>query len=267
MLTAASIVTEWAARQGYIDLDTRAPSHLLLLTLHTSEIMSSYDQDTAMSTLSAALSHPENATLANIHPDLVADSHVNGDTVYVSPTIKSVHGDAMDVEAGPSIGADAQAAVQDLSLDVPPIPDPSSSTNVTPPTDWPPVLAYTPGVAPSLGSNGSSPPSAQKHKQDEDPQAQQEQAQPAKKKARSRKSSAKSKAATIIEEGQLAEYEDPSGDFRTGAIFVHALPNTAQACMRCHMVKRKCDNVRPRCTGCAKVDEPCAYEMSPATTT
>lgn len=95
-----------------------------------------------------------------------------------------------------------------------------------------------------------------------------DQAGPPRKKPRKRGSTAKGKTATasIFESGAVTEYEDPSHDFRAGVIYVHAGPTAAQACMRCHAIKRKCDNNRPRCSGCSKSDEPCAYEMNPATT-
>lgn len=90
--------------------------------------------------------------------------------------------------------------------------------------------------------------------------------EPPRKKARKRGSTAKGKTSSIIEPGMVTEYEDPSGDFRTGVVYVHAGPTASQACMRCHAIKRKCDNARPRCAGCTKADEACAYEMNPATT-
>ncbi|WWC66271.1 uncharacterized protein I206_100172 [Kwoniella pini CBS 10737] len=68
----------------------------------------------------------------------------------------------------------------------------------------------------------------------------------------------------IPEEGVL-DYADPSGDFKLGPVFVHPPKGAAQACVRCHKIKRKCDNARPRCAGCSKADVACVFELSPAT--
>jgi hypothetical protein len=62
-----------------------------------------------------------------------------------------------------------------------------------------------------------------------------------------------------------AEYEDPGRDFRGGAVFTYPPSGPNQACMRCHQIKRKCDNLRPRCSTCSKSDFPCVFEMSAAT--
>ena len=115
----------------------------------------------------------------------------------------------------------------------------------------------------AIGSRGNTPPVLQPRIPNiNEP----EDAPPPAKKTRKRGSAGtKAQRALIGEEGMPAEYEDPTGDFRTGVIYVHAPPSTPQACMRCHAIKRKCDNRRPRCTGCEKADEPCAYEMNPAT--
>ena len=61
------------------------------------------------------------------------------------------------------------------------------------------------------------------------------------------------------------EYEDPMQDPKAGPIFVHPPQGAAQACVRCHRIKRKCDNARPRCAGCSKADVACVFELSPAT--
>ncbi|WVF70470.1 hypothetical protein IAT40_005260 [Kwoniella sp. CBS 6097] len=68
----------------------------------------------------------------------------------------------------------------------------------------------------------------------------------------------------IPEEG-VFDYADPSGDFKLGPVFVHPPKGAAQACVRCHKIKRKCDNARPRCAGCSKADVACVFELSPAT--
>ncbi|WVR05894.1 hypothetical protein IAU60_002920 [Kwoniella sp. DSM 27419] len=68
----------------------------------------------------------------------------------------------------------------------------------------------------------------------------------------------------IPEEG-VFDYADPSGDYHLGPIFVLPPPSAAQACVRCHKIKRKCDNARPRCAGCSKADVACVFELSPAT--
>ena len=60
-------------------------------------------------------------------------------------------------------------------------------------------------------------------------------------------------------------FENNEQDIRTGPVFVHSPAGTAQACIRCHRIKRKCDQARPRCQGCSKADVACVYELSPAT--
>lgn len=60
-------------------------------------------------------------------------------------------------------------------------------------------------------------------------------------------------------------FENPEQDVKTGPMFIHPPPETAQACVRCHRIKRKCDQARPRCAGCSKSDVPCVFELSPAT--
>jgi hypothetical protein len=71
--------------------------------------------------------------------------------------------------------------------------------------------------------------------------------------------------AIYLNEATNAEYEDPGRDYRAGAVFTYPASGANQACMRCHQIKRKCDNARPRCTTCSKSDMPCIFEMSPAT--
>ena len=66
------------------------------------------------------------------------------------------------------------------------------------------------------------------------------------------------------EDGEL-EYEDPENDPKSGPVFVHPPKGAAQACVRCHKIKRKCDNARPRCGGCDKANVRCVFELSPAT--
>jgi hypothetical protein len=61
------------------------------------------------------------------------------------------------------------------------------------------------------------------------------------------------------------EFENPDQDPKNGPVFIHPAPGTAQACVRCHRIKRKCDQARPRCAGCSKSDVPCVFELSPAT--
>ncbi|TYJ51862.1 hypothetical protein B9479_007554 [Cryptococcus floricola] len=68
----------------------------------------------------------------------------------------------------------------------------------------------------------------------------------------------------LPEEGVL-DFAHPSGDFKLGPVFVHPPKNVAQACVRCHKIKRKCDNARPRCAGCGKADVACVFELNPAT--
>ena len=71
-----------------------------------------------------------------------------------------------------------------------------------------------------------------------------------------------------IENGEREhEYEHPSGDFKLGPVFVHPPKGAAQACMRCHRIKRKCDSARPRCAGCSKADVACVFELSASTST
>ena len=70
-----------------------------------------------------------------------------------------------------------------------------------------------------------------------------------------------------LERGQEAEYEYASHDAKTGPIFVHPPKGAAQACVRCHRIKRKCDNARPRCAGCGKANVACVFELSPAAST
>jgi hypothetical protein len=65
-------------------------------------------------------------------------------------------------------------------------------------------------------------------------------------------------------EGEM-EYEHPSRDIRLGAVFVHPIAGSAQACVRCHRIKRKCEGGKPRCAGCTKADVACVFELSPAT--
>lgn len=67
-----------------------------------------------------------------------------------------------------------------------------------------------------------------------------------------------------LPEGDL-EYMHPSQDPKLGPVFVHPGPNAAQACVRCHRIKRKCDTGKPRCAGCTKADVPCVFELTPAT--
>lgn len=67
-----------------------------------------------------------------------------------------------------------------------------------------------------------------------------------------------------LPEGEL-EYMHPSQDPKLGPVFVHPGPNAAQACVRCHRIKRKCDTGKPRCAGCTKADVPCVFELTPAT--
>ncbi|WVW82313.1 hypothetical protein I302_104319 [Kwoniella bestiolae CBS 10118] len=68
----------------------------------------------------------------------------------------------------------------------------------------------------------------------------------------------------IPEDGVL-DYADPSGDFKLGPVYIHPPKGAAQACVRCHKIKRKCDNAKPRCAGCNKADVACVFELSPAT--
>ncbi|WRT64142.1 uncharacterized protein IL334_001071 [Kwoniella shivajii] len=68
----------------------------------------------------------------------------------------------------------------------------------------------------------------------------------------------------IPEKGVL-DYADPSGDIKLGPVYVHPPKGAAQACVRCHKIKRKCDNAKPRCAGCSKADVACVFELSPAT--
>ncbi|WVQ85572.1 hypothetical protein IAT38_007738 [Cryptococcus sp. DSM 104549] len=68
----------------------------------------------------------------------------------------------------------------------------------------------------------------------------------------------------LPEEGVL-DYAHPSGDHKLGPVFVHPPQGAAQACVRCHKIKRKCDNARPRCAGCSKADVACVFELNPAT--
>ncbi|WWD17882.1 hypothetical protein CI109_102326 [Kwoniella shandongensis] len=63
----------------------------------------------------------------------------------------------------------------------------------------------------------------------------------------------------------ILDFADPSGDLKLGPVFVHPPKGAAQACVRCHKIKRKCDNARPRCAGCSKADVACVFEISPAT--
>jgi hypothetical protein len=88
-------------------------------------------------------------------------------------------------------------------------------------------------------------------------------------KAKPRKRARVSKGETSPENDLEGEhdFEHPSGDFRMGPVFVHPPKGTAQACVRCHRIKRKCDNARPRCAGCGKADVACVFELSPATST
>jgi hypothetical protein len=90
---------------------------------------------------------------------------------------------------------------------------------------------------------------------------------PPRKKARSRASvnTNTTDLANIMNEATVAEYEDPTGDWRAGVVYVHPPSTANQACVRCHRIKRKCDNARPRCAGCWKADTPCVFEISPAT--
>jgi hypothetical protein len=85
------------------------------------------------------------------------------------------------------------------------------------------------------------------------------------KKPRARYSTTNADMTALINEATIAEYEDPGGDFRAGAVYVHPSNSANQACVRCHRIKRKCDNAKPRCTGCWKADTPCVFEISPAT--
>ena len=79
------------------------------------------------------------------------------------------------------------------------------------------------------------------------------------KKPRARYSTTNADMTALINEATIAEYEDPGGDFRAGAVYVHPPSSVNQACVRCHRIKRKCDNAKPRCTGCWKADTPCVF--------
>jgi hypothetical protein len=68
-----------------------------------------------------------------------------------------------------------------------------------------------------------------------------------------------------IPDGAEVEYEDPGGDRSRGPVFVHPPKGSVQACIRCHRIKRKCDGAWPRCASCARVDVPCVFELSAAT--
>ena len=59
--------------------------------------------------------------------------------------------------------------------------------------------------------------------------------------------------------------EDPSGIHTLEPVFVHPPVGATQACVRCHRIKRKCDNARPQCAGCSKAHVACVFELSPAT--
>lgn len=63
------------------------------------------------------------------------------------------------------------------------------------------------------------------------------------------------------------EHEHPSSDPKMGPVFIHPPKGAAQACERCHKIKRKCDNARPRCAGCSKADAACVFELNAATST
>ncbi|ORX35941.1 fungal-specific transcription factor domain-domain-containing protein [Kockovaella imperatae] len=95
-----------------------------------------------------------------------------------------------------------------------------------------------------------------------------ESSKPRKRPRASKPRMSKSKENTIngLEVGFEYDYEDPSSDYKAGVVFRHPKPGAApQACERCHKIKRKCDNARPRCAGCSKADEPCVFDLSPAT--
>jgi len=68
-----------------------------------------------------------------------------------------------------------------------------------------------------------------------------------------------------LENADNVEYEHPSKDFRLGSVFVHPPQGSAQACVRCHRIKRKCEGGKPRCTGCGKADVACVFELNAAT--
>ena len=80
-----------------------------------------------------------------------------------------------------------------------------------------------------------------------------------------RASKGKEDVVDILDGSAEVEYEDPSHDYKMGPVFVHPPAGTAQACVRCHRIKRKCDNAKPRCAGCGKADVPCVYELNSAT--
>ena len=86
-------------------------------------------------------------------------------------------------------------------------------------------------------------------------------------KPRKRARISKSEATLPEVHASAKEYdrEDPSGNYIPGPVFVHPPVGATQACVRCHRIKRKCDNARPKCAGCSKARVACVFELSPAT--
>nr|ODO02745.1 hypothetical protein L204_01484 [Cryptococcus depauperatus CBS 7855] len=68
----------------------------------------------------------------------------------------------------------------------------------------------------------------------------------------------------LPEDGVL-DFGHPSGNFKLGPVFIHPPKGAAQACVRCHKIKRKCDGGKPRCAGCSKADVACVFEINSAT--
>lgn len=74
-------------------------------------------------------------------------------------------------------------------------------------------------------------------------------------------------------EGRAIEYSKDAQGLE-GPVFVHPNQGTVQACIRCHGIKRKCDALefdnttqswtKARCTGCAKPNVPCVFELAAA---
>ena len=248
-------------------------------TFNTPLMSTSYEAPTDIvpSSLSAAMSDlpsHESSTQHQLHPDLIGSGSLfpndhdanqgSDDWTTTAAAVAAVQA-AQDVSQSSEASTSQNMEPPSLSLDM------SAMSNAIGSGSRPgSALGRALGSAPhsatgsAPGSEGNSPPLLQRRLSNLHDSTDGIALPP--KKTRKRSSAGtKAQRALIIEEGMPAEYEDPKGDFRTGVIYVHASATAAQACMRCHAIKRKCDNERPRCTGCSRADEPCAYEMNPAT--
>jgi hypothetical protein len=189
---------------------------------------------------------PSSAARTTIHPDMISTTAVlplpGKDTPHYQPEHSQVYSSTRD--NGEISGA--------LDWDYrPPPPVPRQHP-------WEEGYRGTPNTSFTDYAPFSGHSASPSHSSDHDPQP--------KRRKRGKKGSIQKSTEDMLEgiEGELT-FENPSGDPTTGLVYVHPPKGTAQACVRCHKVKRKCDNGRPRCAACTKADVACVFELSPAT--